>query len=246
MSTIAAPMANELVELTVSDGTRMLAYVARPQRPVKDAPGIIVLQEAYGVTGYLREVTARFASELGCIAIAPELYHRTGDGAVGPYDPEPTMMNKHRKALTTEGQAADVVAAFDWLRKEGVPAEKTAAIGFCMGGRVAYLGNAHVPLGAAISLYGGRIAPDWAEFAGKQHGPLLLFWAGLDPHIPPEQRRAVEDAMIAAKSVPHTHVTFSDADHGFFNHVRPDVYSAEASREAWALIVEFLKNHHIV
>jgi len=247
MSTISAPMATEKVELRVADGTRMIAYVARPSKPVKDGPGIIVLQEAFGVTGYLREVAARFANELGFVAIAPELYHRTGDGAVGNYDGgQPNDMNVHRAGLSTEGQAADFVAAWEWLRKEGVPAERTAAVGFCMGGRVAYLGNAHVPLGAAISFYGGNIAPKWAHFAPKEHGPILFFWAGLDSHITAEQRRAVEDAMIAAKSAPHTHVVFSDADHGFFCHARPNVYHPGAAREAWAMLVEFLKYHKVI
>jgi carboxymethylenebutenolidase len=246
MSAISAPTATERVELEVSDGTRMHAYVARPPQPVKDGPGIVVLQEAYGVTGYLREVAARFANELGFVAIAPELYHRTGHGAVGSYEGDTKQMNVHRAGLTAEGQAADFVAAWEWLRNEGVREEKTAAVGFCMGGRVAYLGNAHVPLGAAISFYGGRIAPDWAQYAGREHGPILFFWAGLDHNIPAEQRRAVEDAMIAAKSVPHRHVVFSDADHGFFCHARPSVYNAEAAREAWAMAVEFLKNQKIV
>jgi carboxymethylenebutenolidase len=141
-----APTADEQVELRVSDGTRMLAYVARPPHPVSASPGIIVLQEAYGVNGYLRDVTARLANELGCIAIAPELYHRTGDGAVGSYDFDPPKMKEHRAGLSIDGQAADVVAAFEWLRAQGVPANKTAALGFCMGGRVAFLGNASVPL----------------------------------------------------------------------------------------------------
>jgi carboxymethylenebutenolidase len=246
MTTTAAPTADERVELQVSDGTRMLAYVARPAHPVLAGPGIIVLQEAYGVNGYLREVTARLANELGCIAIAPELYHRTGDGAIGSYDFDPPKMKEHREGLSIDGQAADVVAAFEWLRAEGVPAKKTAALGFCMGGRVAFLGNAYVPLGAAISLYGGRIAPDWAEYAVKQHGPLLCFWAGLDPHIPPSQRRAVEDALIAAKVVRHTHVVFSDANHGYFRHVRDDVYHPAAARETWAMLVAFLKENDVL
>jgi carboxymethylenebutenolidase len=245
MSTVTAAIANERVELHVSDGTKMHAYVARPPHPVKDGPGIIVLQEAYGVTGYLREVAARCANDLGMLAIAPELYHRTGDGAIGDYAGDTKQMNAHREGLTTEGQAADFVAAWEWLRKEGVPAEKTAAIGFCMGGRVAFLGNGHVPLGAAVSFYGGNI-PKWGGFAAKQSGPILFFWAGLDHNITADQRRSVEDTMIAAKRVPHQHVVFSDADHGFFCHARPSVYHPGAAREAWAMAVEFLRYNKIV
>src|SRR5579875_1100368 len=143
MSTTSAPIADERIRLDVADGTQMYAYVARPPVRRTDGPGIVVLQEAYGVTEYLREV--------GMLAIAPELYHRTGHGAVANYETDkPSDMNVHRAGLTVEGMAADFVAAWEWLRHEGVPAKRTAAVGFCMGGRVAYLGNAHAELAAAI------------------------------------------------------------------------------------------------
>lgn len=245
MSTTAAPQAAERVRLSVSDGTQMDAYVARPQKPAPGNPGIVVLQEAYGVTGYLREVAGRCANELGMLAIAPEFYHRTGDGAVADYTVEPSVMSTHRAGLSPEGMAADFVAAWEWLRKEGVPAARTAAIGFCMGGRIAYLGNAQVELGAAISFYGGRI-PEWADLAARQHGPIVFFWGGLDHTIPVEQRRAVEDAMIAANRVPHTHVIFSDADHQFFCHAKPSAYNAKRAQEAWALSAQFLKSSGVL
>jgi carboxymethylenebutenolidase len=245
MSTVSVPIANERVAVQVGDG-KMSAYVARPPRPVKNGPGIVVLQEAYGVTDYLREVTARFAHDLGFTAIAPELYHRTGDGVVVSYESSLPKDSPHRKGISDEGISADVVASYQWLTSEGVAPDRCAAVGFCMGGRAAYLGNAHLPLRAAISFYGTAIAPGALSFATKQHGPLLFFWAGRDHATSTEQRRAVEDALSEAGGVAHSHVVFSDAEHGFFCHARPSCYRGDYSRQAWAMLVEFLRDAKVI
>src|SRR5580658_1159719 len=169
MSAVAS-ISNEQVSLAVGDGTRMIAHVARPAAPRANAPGILVFQEAYGVNDYLRSVVARFA-EAGFTAIAPELYHRSGDGIVGSYDDGHDAIAPYTKATTVDGLAADVRAAYDWLATGArVSPKRIAAVGFCMGGRTAYLANAHVPLAAAVSFYGGNI-PRWFEFAGRQSGP---------------------------------------------------------------------------
>jgi carboxymethylenebutenolidase len=225
------------VEIPVKDRTMMPCYVARPAERA-DGPGILVLQDQFGVTNFLRDTADRFA-HLGFIAIAPGLYHRTGVFEMayeGGYD-----ANKpHHKAVTWDGQIADAEAAYDWLLGEGIGADRIGAMGFCMGGRLAYLANAHRPLRAAISFYGGRIAPDLLHHAKAQHGPLLFFWGGRDDVIPQEQVRAVADGLTAA-GADHDQVVFSDAGHAFFCHSRPAMYHERASREAWALSMEFLR-----
>ncbi len=227
----------ERVELKVGDGTTMFAHVARPASPAAGGPGILVFQEAFGVNDHIRDIARRFA-DLGFTAIAPELYHRTGNDLALKYG-DMDAVKPHSSAVTVEGLAADVKAAYEWLRKDGgAAAERIASIGFCMGGRVSYVANAHVPLAAAISFYGGRIN-DLLQFAGSQHGPILMFWGGLDKNIPPEQRRAVEDAL-ATENKPQEQVVFSFAEHGFFCDARPS-YNADAARQAWALSLEFLR-----
>jgi carboxymethylenebutenolidase len=232
-----AAILTEKVDVPVKDGTTMPAYVARPAER-RDGPGILVLQDQFGVTDFLRDTADRFA-QLGFTAIAPALYHRTGVFEMayeGGYD-----ANKpHHKAVTWDGQIADAEAAYDWLLGEGVSAERIGAMGFCMGGRLAYLANAHRPLRAAISFYGGRIAPDLLHHAAAQHGPLLFFWGGRDDVIPQEQVRAVADGLTAA-GADHDQVVFSDAGHAFFCHSRPAMYHERAAREAWAMSMEFLR-----
>ncbi len=223
------------VELSIADGTMMNAYVARPKSGTATA-GMLVFQEAFGVNAYMRDVTDRFAA-LGFLAIAPELFHRTGPGFEGSYtDFEP--IRPHMAALTPDGLNADIDAAYDWLRGQGVDGPRIGAVGFCMGGRVAYMANARVQLGAAISFYGGGIVPDLLPLAQAQRAPILMFWGGLDSHILPEQYRAVADALTAGKAT-HEQVVFSQADHGFFCDARAS-YNEIASRQAMALVNAFL------
>ena len=180
-----------------SDGTSMNAYVATPAEGGK-LPGLLVFQEAFGVNPHIRDVTERFAKQ-GYVAIAPELFHRTAPGFEGSYTDFPAVM-PHMQALTPDGLIADAQAAFDWLQKNPrVLPNATASVGFCMGGRVSFLANSALPLKAAISFYGGGIAPALLPRVPQIHGPMLFFWGGLDAHIPPDQIRSVIDAMKAGE-----------------------------------------------
>jgi len=231
---------DESVQLAVSDGTEMAAFVARPPAGRRPRPGIMIFQEAFGVNNHIREVTRRFAAQ-GYVAIAPEMFHRTAPGFDGAYgNPEPAMANL--RALTVDGMQADVRAAYDWLRSDsGVDPDEIVCAGYCMGGRVAYLANATVSLCAAISYYGGGIAPALLDRAGDLQAPVLFFWGGLDKHIPSSQHRAVADALTEAKKE-FVNVEFSNADHGFFCDERPS-FSASAAAQSWALSVEFLREN---
>src|SRR5271154_6418886 len=146
----------EYVSLSVNDGSSMRAYVAHPDG--KPRAGLLVFQEAFGVNSHIRDVTERFARE-GYLAIAPELFHRTGPGFEGRYDDFATVM-PHMGALRNPSMEADAKAAYDWLRANGVAGNAPiAAVGFCMGGRVSFLAALSLPLQCAISFYGGGIAP---------------------------------------------------------------------------------------
>lgn len=235
MSVSSAP-ATEKVQLAVDDGTAMTAHVARPRVAARTTRGIIVFQEAFGVNDHIRDIAGRFA-DLGFTAVAPELYHRTNPGPLGYGNMD--AVRPHSSAVTPETVAADVRAAYNWLAKDAGIGDNIVAIGYCMGGRVTYLANATVPLRAAAAYYGGSIAPALLSYAEKQHGPITMFWGGLDKNIPPDQHRAVADALTAAGKK-HTQVVFSDAEHGFFCNERPS-YNRDASRQAWALTQEFFR-----
>ena len=122
----------EKVTLTVADGTSMDAFVARPAGGDK-SPGLMIFQEAFGVTAHIRDVAARFARQ-GYVAIAPELFHRTAPGAELSYTDFPAVM-PHMQALTNENQQSDIRAAFSWLQKDSqADSDRVGCIGFCMGG----------------------------------------------------------------------------------------------------------------
>ena len=229
---------NEPVTLATSDGASMDAYVARPNTGVARGPGIIVFQEAFGVNAHIRDVADRFA-RLGFTAIAPELFHRSARGFEGDYTDFQSVA-PHTSALTREGLEADADSAHAWLTQDaGVDAARIAAVGFCLGGRATYLANARLPLCAAVSFYGAGIAPGLLALAPQQHGPILMFWGGLDAHILPEQYRTVADALTKAQKT-HEQVVFGQADHGFFNDARAS-YNAHAAPQAWALTQAFFK-----
>ncbi|MCL5283391.1 MAG: dienelactone hydrolase family protein [Armatimonadetes bacterium] len=226
------------LDIPSADGSAVRAYMARPVgRGV--LPVLLVLQEAFGVNAHIRQVAERFAAGLGYLAIAPELFHRTAPGIEGDYN-DFTGVMEHVRALTEEGMSADFTGVYNWIRgQEAVDCEMVGAVGFCMGGRAAFLCNSVLPLKAAVSYYGGGIAPGLLGRAPAMQGPILLFWGGMDQHIGPEQRRAVSDALCDAGKK-YVAVEFSDAQHGFFCDVRPS-YNPDAAIQSWALTVEFFK-----
>lgn len=241
-------MATVTTEYVTLDGggSAMEAFIARPEAPgPEEGPGILVLQEAYGVNKHIRDVAERYA-RLGFTAIAPELFHRTAPAHFeAPYGSDFSVLQPHYGALTPQTLIDDMSAAYDWLAEEAkIDAKRIAAVGYCLGGRCAYLANAELPLGAAISYYGGGIAPDLLDRAEKQGSPILMFWGGLDKHIPPEQHRAVADALTAA-GADHVQVVFSKADHAFNRDGGP-TYNEAAAREALHLVLEFLSVNSVL
>lgn len=224
-------------KISVSDKSTMSAFVARPASAAR-APAVVVLQEAFGVNNHICDVAQRFA-RLGWVAIAPELFHRSAqEGTTVPYEDFPQAM-VHLKQVTSEGLEADLAATHHWLANDkGVDPTKIAAVGYCMGGRAAFIANAKLPLVAAVSYYGGGLVPDLLSLAKDQRGPLQLIWGGLDKHIGYIKQRAVADAL-REHGKRFVEVDFSDADHGFFCDEKA-VFNPAAAKQAWALTTTFL------
>jgi len=215
----------------------MAAHVARPAK-LGTGPGLLLFQEAYGTNAHMRDVAGRFAAQ-GYLTILPELFHRTAPGFEGAYG-DFEKVRPHVSALTPAGLEADARAAFEWLTAEAGGAPRPiVAVGFCMGGRVSYIANSSLPLTAAVSFYGRRIAPALLDRAPRLHGPHLFFWGGLDKHIPLVQHRAVADALREAGR-PFVDVEMSQADHGFFCDAGATYHPASA-HEAWVLTQAFLQ-----
>ena len=243
--TTSPEIQTETVQLSVSDGTTLPAYVARPAQGGK--AGLLVLQEAFGVNAHIRDLTERFARE-GYTAIAPALFHRTGPDFEGTYTDFPAVM-PHMQGLTDAGQGADIKAAYDWLKSEAGGAATPSA-------RPATAWAGARPSSPTPSSPSRRPSPTTAAASPAVpcpcsrtcwatppdlHAPILLFWGGKDGHIGSEIVRAVEDALKAADK-PYAQVVFSQADHGFFCDAR-ESYNPEAAAQAWPLTLAFFAAH---
>jgi carboxymethylenebutenolidase len=226
------------VIITVADGTEMHAYAAFPSN-TGPVPGILLLQEAFGVNHHIRSVADRLAAA-GYAVIAPELFHRTAaPGLEIAYSDFNTVAAPHFRGITVEGLTADLQAAYAWLTSQPlVIGDKIGSIGFCLGGRVSFLANAVLPLAAGVSYYGGGTHL-LKDRAADLNAPHLFFWGGLDAHIKKEHIAEVTDAVEAAGK-PFINTVISYADHGFNCDERPS-YHPQAAAEAWALTLAFFK-----
>jgi carboxymethylenebutenolidase len=240
-----AEIATENVTLKVADGTSMSAFVARPAGAAQ-SPGLMVFQEAFGVTSHIRDVTTRLARE-GYTAIAPELFHRTAPAGTELSDSDFPAVMPHMMALSTETLSADAKAAFDWLRSDArTDAARIGCVGFCLGGRTSFITSASVPIQGAVSFYGGAIGPNprfppLLHLAPELKAPILFFWGGQDKHIPLEQTRPIVDALEQAGKE-YVNVRISSADHAFFRDGSAH-YSAKGAALAWSLTKEFLDRY---
>ena len=225
----------------VSDKSEMRLFVAKPQSSKEPLPAVLVLQEAFGVNAHIRDVAQRIAA-LGFVAAAPELFHRTAPGFEAGYENDMQEVMKHYQAVTNAGLEADLRAAHDLLANDPqVNRTHIGAVGFCMGGRAAFLANAILPLACAVSYYGGGIAELSLSHTRDQHGPVLLFWGGKDEHIDTDQHYATVD-MLRQTGKRFIDVEFSDAGHGFFCNERK-TYDPAAASESWALMKAFFERN---
>jgi carboxymethylenebutenolidase len=205
------------------------------------SPAIVVIQHAPGVDRFLHEIVERLA-RTGYVAAAPDLYHRLDARLDG--------MAKMRRLRDQEVEA-DIGAAVDWLRGHAaVDRERLGVIGFCMGGRVAYMAAAANPhMKAAVVYYGGNIMVPWGEgavapFARSHeiHCPLLFHFGADDTNPSPDDMRKL-DAELTRHDKAHEFHVYEHAGHAFMNFTNPERYREAASNVSWPRTLEFLARH---
>jgi carboxymethylenebutenolidase len=217
--------------LTSTDGTRVLAHVARAAQP--GGAGMVVLPDVRGLHTFYRDLAERFA-EVGVDAVAVDWFGRTApDDERG----EDFDWGPHVAQVQPADVAADVAAAAAFLRSpEGGSARAVFVVGFCMGGGYAWRQSADTPgLAGAIGFYG---RPSTAlEAADRMRAPLLMLVAGADEHIPVEDSAEVARAAEAA-GVEADLVVFDEMPHSFFDRTADE--HAEACADAWQRIQAFV------
>jgi carboxymethylenebutenolidase len=225
-----------------SSGGSMGLYEVEPVGAARGA--IVVLQEAFGVNGHIEDICGRFAAE-GYRAVAPHLFHRSGD-AVIEYEDMQTVV-EHIMQVSAEGLEADLDATLGHLADAGFAGPRVGVVGFCMGGSVSFLAAARYPLGAAVTFYGGGVAegrfgmPALVELAPQLQTPWLGLFGDQDQTIPVEQVEALRTA-VASASVPTDIVRYAEAEHGFHCDARSSYHEASA-KDAWNLALQWFDTH---
>ena len=235
-----APVRSEDVVLEAADATRFAAFAAQPDDGAR--VGIVVLPDVRGLYGFYEQLALRFA-ERGYAAVSFDYFGRTA--GVSKRDDEFPYMD-HVAQTTPETIAQDVRAAVEHLRSPGGGACETVfAVGFCYGGRHAWLATADGHgLAGAVGFYGStgerNGAPGPTQRAAEFEAPVLALQAGDDQNILPEHNAAF-DAALTAAGVEHEIVVYDGAPHSFFDRRQEDY--AEQSADAWARTLAFLEGH---
>jgi len=213
-----------------SDGEKVRGYLALPARG--RGPGVIVLQEWWGLVDHIREVCDRLARE-GFVALAPDLYR-------GAETADPDVAGRLMMDLALPRAAHDLDAAVTTLvNHDAVNGGKVAAIGFCMGGQLALYAAALCPrISAVVDCYG--VHPNVRVEYARIRAVVMGVFAERDAFVPPETAHQLE-ADLRAAGVRTEFSIFPGVDHAFLNDSRPDVYDAAMAQRAWGRILSFLR-----
>jgi carboxymethylenebutenolidase len=217
-----------------SNGSTGEGYLATPEG--RTGPGVVVIQEWWGLVDHIKDVCDRFAAE-GFVALAPDLYH-------GKQVAEPDEAGKLMMALELDRAGKDMGGAVDAVaaRSSG---SGVGVVGFCMGGGLALmLGSQRSDkVHAVVSFYGAApwegAQPDYTKLTGA----VLGHYAEKDGWASPEVAQQLGDTLRHAGNTDVTIHIYAGADHAFFNDTRPEVYDPEASAAAWARTIDFLRSH---
>ena len=223
----------------LADGTKLRAYLARPQKG-GNGTGVVICPDVRGLHPFYEELAERFASA-GVHAIAFDYFGRTAgtERRKDDFDYMP-----HVRQTTPQGVFADIAASRAHLEKQ-TGARRTFVLGFCFGGRVAFLASAeHQGIAGVVGFYGrlskreGETWPVPAEEAKRMRAPVLGLMGGADPGIPQSDVDAFDRALRDAGTKHHLEV-YAGAPHSFFDRTFAD--HKAACDDAWRRVLAFLR-----
>ena len=217
------------IELKTKDGKTISAYKAEPGG--KPRGGIVVIQEIWGVNSHIRDVADRYAKE-GYVAIAPAIFDRIEPGVKMDQYTQETMQKGfgYMQKVDQDQALLDISAAVAEASKAG----KVGVVGFCFGGRMAWLAASRVDgIAASVPYYGGGVPQLASE---KPKVPVMLHFGEKDAHIPVA---SVEEFKKVHPTLP---VYIYAADHGF-NCDQRGSYDAAAAKLAQDRTLEFFRKH---
>jgi carboxymethylenebutenolidase len=223
------------------DGNPMNLFIAHPDSN-GPLPAVVVIQHQYGVDKFMEEMTERLAGER-FFAVCPDLYHRDPPDCT---DDGPTRRGRARDVNIIN----DCNATVAQLRSNKlIDSRRVAILGFCMGGRVAYLmAAASEDYKAAITWYGGSCFRPWGEGptpferTAQITCPIQGHFGETDQN-PTLEDMAKLDAELSKFDKPHEFYVYKDTGHSFMDPHHPDKYVAESDRVSWQRSMEFLRKH---
>ena len=227
-----ADVRTESVEY-LTNGEAGQGFLAIPQGQ-GPFPGIIVVQEWWGLDDHIKDVTQRFAGE-GFVALAPDLYH-------GKVTKEPDEAQKLMMSLNMGQASKDLAKAADYLAsRPEIQGHGIGAIGFCMGGGLALTLACDSPrIGAAAPFYGGNPSP--VDKVQDLSGPVFAAYAENDGWITAQVREELRQALEQHGKA-HEIKVYPGTDHAFFNDTRTEVYNREAAKDAWKRAIALFREN---
>ncbi|MDC8760751.1 dienelactone hydrolase family protein [Janthinobacterium fluminis] len=227
---------SQWLEIDTPDGV-FDAYLALPHGG--KGPGIVLLQEIFGVNEHIRNLADQYAAD-GYIVLAPDLFWRSATRTELGYDDESWKTAYKLMQLTdVEKALADIGRTAATLRVWTGEGSRIAALGYCFGGRLAYLAAARGLSDAAVAYYGGGIQ-DRLDVAAQLAVPLQLHFGGRDEHIPPAAVASVAECFADQRDV-EIHV-YPGAGHGF-NCPHRHNYVQRMAAQAHGNTLVFLAEH---
>jgi carboxymethylenebutenolidase len=206
------------------DGSRTYdAYLAQPEHG--EAASIVIFTEMFGIGQHNRDMAEDYARR-GFNALIPNLFWRSAyPGELAFEGPDRDAAWARLGALDVDAAGGDIGTAVQWLRAQPFSNGKVFALGFCAGGRMAFIAAARAGVDAAVSFYGMGIAKHDAEFA-EVNCPVQLHYGLKDPHVP---RPEIDAVTRAAAQQPNIEIfLYAEAGHSFFNPIRPGYHAASA------------------
>ena len=231
------PTPDREVRITVEDGD-LPAQLFLP--PGGSGPGVLLLQEIFGVTDYIRS-RARDLAHLGYVVLVPQTYWRQGSLVIDEGEGGLEEAMGTANSLDWERTVADTVAAARALRELPETTGRTGVMGFCFGGGLAWATTARLsdegdPPAALLAYYGSQI-PTLLDLADHIDCPQLHHWGSADQFIPAEGVDAVEQAVTSATG--GTFCRHDGAGHAFDN-PSPTFHHPQASARAWETTTKWL------
>jgi carboxymethylenebutenolidase len=206
------------LSLAKEGGRDFDAYLARPSMGRR--VGIVMVHDMFGLNPSIRYIAGEFARR-GRAVLVPNMFWRSANPQPLEYDDTQHPAAWERlKALDLDAACDDIATAARWLRAQSFSTGKVAVIGFCGGGRIAFLAAARTNVDAAVALYGLHISQHLDELR-KVKCPMQIHYGLRDQHIPRDEIDAVSDGIDAHGQPGIEVVLHPKAGHSFFNHVRP-------------------------